>query len=129
MAFTRTANSGAARARSVGGFEVYCWLFMRASAVLLLLLVLGHFGTMHVIAGVERVNYSFVATRFATPFWRSYDLLMLLLALGHGLNGTRVVIDDYVHTRAWRVVWMSGLYVVGSFLVIVGSLVILTFQP
>lgn len=129
MALTRTVRNGSTRARSSGSFEVYSWLFMRVSAVLLLGLVLVHFGIMHVVAGVEQVSYSFVAARFATPFWRIYDLLMLLLALGHGLNGTRIVIDDFVHTRAWRVVLMSALYAVGLVLVIVGSLVILTFQP
>ena len=128
MAFT-SAASRSRSARSAGAFEAYSWLFMRASAVLLLVLVLLHFAIMHVINGVEQVNYSFVAARFATPFWRSYDLLMVLLALGHGLNGTRIIIDDYVHARAWRVFWMSALYAVGLVLALVGSLVILTFQP
>jgi len=128
MAFTSIAAKSDS-ARSVGSFEALSWLFMRASAVLLLVLVLGHFVIMHVVTGVDQVNYSFVAARFATPFWRSYDLLTLLLGLAHGLNGTRIVIDDYVHSRRWRVFWMSGLYGVGLFLTIVGSLVILTFQP
>jgi succinate dehydrogenase / fumarate reductase, membrane anchor subunit len=129
MAMAHTAQNGRSRARASGSFEVYSWLFMRASAVLLLLLVLAHFGIMHVVAGVERVDYNFVATRFATPFWRSYDLLMLVLALGHGLNGTRIVIEDMVQARAWRVVLLSAMYAVGLILVIVGALVLLTFQP
>ena len=34
-----------------GNFELYAWVFMRISGVLLVLLVLGHFAIMHVIDG------------------------------------------------------------------------------
>ena len=29
------------------------------------------------------------------PFWQIWDLLLLWLAMLHGTNGIRVVIDDY----------------------------------
>ena len=32
-----------------GSFELYAWVFMRISGVLLVLLVLGHFAIMHVL--------------------------------------------------------------------------------
>ena len=42
-----------------GNFELYAWVFMRISGVLLVLLVLGHFGIMHVLdGGLDPVSYT-----------------------------------------------------------------------
>ncbi len=110
-------------------FEVFAWFFMRISGVVLLFMALGHLAVMHLIHHVEEVNYSFVAARFATPFWRSYDLVMLFLALLHGVNGVRTILEDYVHSRGWRAITLSALYVIGFIFLIIGAIVILTFQP
>ncbi len=102
---------------------------MRVSGVALLFLALGHLAIMHVIHDIETIDYQFVARRFATPFWRTYDLVMLWLALIHGLNGLRTLIEDYVSARGWRVFSLAALYVMGFVFLALGSLVILTFQP
>jgi succinate dehydrogenase / fumarate reductase membrane anchor subunit len=102
---------------------------MRISGILLLFLALGHLAIMHLINSVEAVNYDFVAQRYMTPLWRTYDLAMLWLALLHGLNGMRTIVDDYVRAKGWRVVSLSTLYIVGFVFHLLGSLVILTFQP
>ncbi|MBI4529908.1 MAG: succinate dehydrogenase, hydrophobic membrane anchor protein, partial [Candidatus Latescibacteria bacterium] len=86
---------------SEGNFEVYAWLFMRVSGVVLLFMALGHLTVMHLLNSVEEIDYDFVAARFATPFWRSYDFVMLVLALLHGINGARTVLEDYVHSGGW----------------------------
>jgi succinate dehydrogenase / fumarate reductase membrane anchor subunit len=117
------------RPRPGGGFELYSWLFMRISAILLLLLVLGHLIVMHLITTTENIDFNFVAQRFATPFWRSYDALMLLLALLHGLNGVRTITEDYVQSRPWRVFWTFTLVTVGLVFGTIGTIVIFTFQP
>lgn len=117
------------RPRPVGGLELYTWFFMRISGVLLLVLALGHLAVMHLINSVDVVNYDFVARRYATPFWRTYDLTMLWLALLHGLNGMRILVDDYVTAKGWRVFSLSILYTIGFIFLIMGSLIILTFQP
>lgn len=96
---------------------------------MLLLLALGHLAIMHLINSVDNVDFQFVAQRYATPFWRSYDLLMLILALLHGCNGLRTVLEDYCQRPLLRVVCLSTLYVACFFFLVVGSLVILTFQP
>ena len=119
----------AGRPRPESGFELYAWLFMRVSGAVLLLLALGHLAIMHVINNIEVIDYQFVARRYATPFWRTYDLVMLWLALLHGLNGTRTFIEDYVGAHGWRVFSLASLYVVGFVFLALGSLVILTFQP
>ncbi len=121
--------NGTSRPRPESGFELYAWLFMRVSGVVLLFMALGHLAIMHVIHNVEVIDYQFVARRFATPFWRTYDLVMLWLALLHGLNGARTMIEDYVGARGWRAFSLASLYVVGFIFLTLGSLVILTFHP
>jgi succinate dehydrogenase / fumarate reductase membrane anchor subunit len=121
--------NGAGRARPESGIELYAWLFMRVSGVVLLALALGHLAIMHVLNNIESINYQFVARRYLTPFWRTYDLVMLWLALIHGLNGVRTLVEDYVGARGWRVVSLATLYVLGFMFLALGSLVILTFHP
>ncbi len=121
--------SDGGRSRPESGVELYAWLFMRVSGVVLLFMALGHLAIMHIINNVEVIDYQFVVRRYATPFWRTYDLVMLWLALIHGLNGVRTLVEDYVRTRGWRVVSLASLYVVGFVFLALGSLVIVTFQP
>src|ERR687891_2710968 len=87
---------------------------MRISGVLLVLLVLLHFAIMHVLdGGLDRVNFAFVSGRWANPFWRVYDFAMLTLALVHGGNGLRVIIDDYARSGPRRLAYHSvNLFVV-----------------
>jgi len=121
--------NGAGRPRPESGLELYAWLFMRISGITLLVLALGHLLVMHVINNVDNIDFKFVAERYATPFWRTYDLLLLWLALIHGINGVRTLVDDYIHPRGWRAASLASLYVIGFVLLALGSLIILTFQP
>jgi succinate dehydrogenase / fumarate reductase membrane anchor subunit len=121
--------NGAGRPRPQGGIDLWAWIFMRVSGVVLLIMVLLHLVIMHIINNIEVINYHFVAQRYATPFWRTYDLVMLWLAFIHGLNGLRVLIDDYVGSRGWRLLSLASLYVLGFIFLALGSLVILTFNP
>src|SRR5688572_31214726 len=83
--------------------EVWSWFFMRISGIILLFLVLIHLYIMHLIGeGVERVDFEFVASRWAHVGWKTFDWVMLFLALLHGANGLRVVIDDYVKSPGKR---------------------------
>ena len=44
-------------------FELYSWVFMRVSGLLLVFLVLGHLFVMHIAdGGVERVNFCLLYT-------------------------------------------------------------------
>jgi succinate dehydrogenase / fumarate reductase, membrane anchor subunit len=117
----------ATRARG-SGFELWSWLFMRVSGVLLVVLVLVHFAIMHIFTPTEQVNFAFVEARFSNPFWRIYDLVMLFLGVFHGMNGMRVVADDYVHSRGWRLVVTILIYTITFIFLIIGSQVILSFQ-
>ncbi len=121
--------NGAGRPRPDSGLELYAWLFMRISGVVLLFMALGHLAIMHIINNLEVINYSCVARRYMTPLWRTYDLVMLWLALIHGVNGIRTLAEDYISARGWRLVSLASLYVLSFILLALGSLVILTFRP
>ena len=111
-------------------FEMYAWIFMRMSGLLLVFLVLGHLFIMLLLDdGVKRINFGFVAGRWASPFWRTWDLMQLWLAQLHGTNGLRVIINDYAERDGTRF-WLKMLLYTASFLVLVlGTLVIFTFDP
>jgi succinate dehydrogenase / fumarate reductase membrane anchor subunit len=111
------------------GFQVWSWFFMRISGLGLVFLVLGHMLIMHVIdGGVDRVNYDFVAARWGGFFWRTYDWLLLALAMLHGAIGARGAIADHIRKPLWRGVAKTLLYSVVFFLLGVGTLVIVTFD-
>ncbi|GAB2999659.1 succinate dehydrogenase hydrophobic membrane anchor subunit [Amycolatopsis acidiphila] len=111
-------------------FELYSWVFMRISGILLIFLVLGHLLIMNILdGGVHRINFGFVAGRWASPFWQAWDLLMLWLAEIHGGNGLRTIIDDYARKDVTRFWLKMVLYVAMVIVLFVGTLVIFTFDP
>ncbi|PXY32302.1 succinate dehydrogenase hydrophobic membrane anchor subunit [Prauserella muralis] len=111
-------------------FELYSWVFMRISGLLLVVLVLGHLFIMNILdGGVHRINFAFVAGRWSSPFWQTWDLLMLWLAQLHGGNGLRVIIDDYARRDSTRFWLKMLLYVAMAVILVLGTLVIFTFDP
>ncbi|RBM04556.1 succinate dehydrogenase hydrophobic membrane anchor subunit [Streptomyces sp. PT12] len=111
-------------------FELYGWLFMRVSGVLLVVLVVTHLVIQLVLdGGVSKVSFAFVAGRWASPFWQVWDLLMLWLAMLHGGNGLRTIINDYAQRDSTRFWLKMLLYVATVFTVLLGTLVIFTFDP
>ncbi len=103
---------------------------MRVSGILLIGLVLGHLFIMNILdGGVQRINFAFVAGRWASPFWQVWDLLQLWLAMLHGTNGLRTVINDYAERAGTRFTLQTLLYVGSVFIIILGTYVIFTFDP
>ena len=116
--------------RSRTNFELYSWIFMRLSGVLLVVLVLGHLLIMNVMdGGVQRLNFGFVAGRWSSPFWQTWDLLQLWLAELHGTNGLRTVINDYAERDGTRLWLKMLLYTAAGLVLVLGTLVIFTFDP
>jgi len=117
------------RAKARTNFEMYSWVFMRVSGLVLIFLVFGHLIIMNMLdGGVQRINFAFVAGRWSSPFWQIWDLLMLWLAMLHGANGLRVIINDYAQPRL-RVSLQTLLAVATVFTIALGTLVIFTFDP
>ena len=123
----RTKRTGR---KSRTNFEMLAWLFMRLSGVVLVFLVLGHLIIQLILdGGVTKISFAFVAGRWASPFWQGWDLLMLWLAMLHGANGMRTVINDYAERDTTRF-WLKVLLVTATvFTVLLGTLVIFTFDP
>jgi succinate dehydrogenase / fumarate reductase membrane anchor subunit len=116
--------------RRPSSFEIWSWFFMRISGIVLLFLVLIHLYIMHLTGrGVERVDFAFVAARWNTVGWKSFDWMMLFLALLHGANGLRIVVDDYVRSPGARTTVKGVLFAVTGVLMILGTAVIVTFNP
>ena len=131
MSTTTTPSLQAPRSRSSrSNFELYSWLFMRMSGILLVALVIGHlFVNLMVGEGIHAVDFAFVAGKWSNPFWQVWDLLMLWLAELHGVNGLRTIINDYAERDLTRF-WLKALLYLSALVVLVlGTLVIFTFDP
>jgi succinate dehydrogenase / fumarate reductase membrane anchor subunit len=127
-----TNPSRAARPKpTASGSERFWWYFMRLSGLALVLLVLGHMLIMHVLVELTggEIDFAFVQNRWGTPFWRIYDLLLLVLAFVHGINGSRIVITDYVASRTGRRLLIGLVTLIGTIWIVLGIAVILLFDP
>lgn len=115
---------------SKGNFEMFAWLFMRLSGVVLVVLIFVHL-YMNLVdgEGIEGVDFGFVAGKWADPLWQVWDLVMLWLAMLHGTNGVRVIINDYAEKDSTRFWLKSVLYVSTIVIIVLGTLVIFTFDP
>jgi len=112
---------------SVSSFELWSWYFFRVSGVLVLFLVFGHILVVHILNNVDDITYAFVADRWQSLGWRFYDWLLLALAITHGQNGLRVMIDDYIQAPAWRLAAHTLNCVVLAVFLALGTLTIVTF--
>src|SRR4051794_20529389 len=111
-------------------FELYGWMFMRMSGVILVVLIFLHlFVNLMLGDGIKGIDFAFVAGKYSSPYWQVADLLMLWLAMLHGTNGVRTIINDYADRDQTRF-WLKAL-VYAAFVVVVtlGTLVIFTFDP
>ncbi|WP_370454488.1 succinate dehydrogenase hydrophobic membrane anchor subunit [Salinibacterium sp. dk5596] len=111
-------------------WEKWGWIYMRASGVILVVLIFGHlFVNLMVGDGVHAIDFAFVAGKWADPFWIVWDTLLLFLALIHGANGMRTIINDYAQKPSTRRVLSWALAGATLILLILGALVIFTFDP
>ena len=117
-----------ARRRGVN-WEKWGWIYMRVSGVVLVVLIFGHlFVNLFTGEGVRAIDWAFVAGKFASPFWIVWDLLLLWLALIHGANGMRTLVNDYSRGRL-RLVLLLALGAATAVLLLLGTLVLTTFDP
>jgi succinate dehydrogenase / fumarate reductase membrane anchor subunit len=127
-----TAQTIAAPVRRQRRFnlEMWGWVFMRLSGVLLVILIFGHlFINLMVGEGIHALDFAFIAGKFATPFWQWWDVIMLWLALIHGANGMRTIVNDYVTNSTARKVLIWALGLAAGLLILLGTLVVFTFDP
>lgn len=120
----------APRSRKAANWEKYGWLFMRISGPLLIVLIFTHLMVNLVLGdGIKAINFAFVAGKWADPFWQWWDFAMLWLAMIHGTNGMRTIVNDYTDRVLVRRLLTTTLWSVCGLLILLGTLVIFTFDP
>jgi succinate dehydrogenase / fumarate reductase, membrane anchor subunit len=120
----------AARTRRGVNLEKWGWIYMRASGLVLVVLIFGHlFVNLVAGDGVSQIDFAFVGGKLSDPFWQVYDTLLLWLALIHGANGMRTLVNDYVVKPRVRGALHFALASSTAVLLILGTLVIYTFDP
>jgi len=108
-------------------FETWSWFFMRLSGLVLVFLALVHFAITHIVNDVVETDYRFVADRWENPLWRLFDWVLLALALAHGANGLRWIVEDYVRRPRRQALARVALYTVSGALFLLGTLTIVLF--
>ncbi|PDQ35732.1 MAG: succinate dehydrogenase [Candidatus Lumbricidophila eiseniae] len=110
--------------------EKWGWVYMRISGVILLVLIFGHlFANLMVGEGVKAIDFGFVGGKWANPFWQWWDVLMLWLALIHGANGMRTLVNDYSKPGTLQKVMKIALVASAAILIALGTLVVFAFDP
>jgi len=111
-------------------FEKWGWIYMRVSGVILVVLIFGHlFVNLVAGEGVSAIDFAFVAGKWADPFYVVWDTALLWLALIHGANGMRTIVNDYAYNPKLRRILHGALLVSTIALLVLGTLVIYTFDP
>ncbi|MEO0049456.1 MAG: hypothetical protein RL556_788 [Actinomycetota bacterium] len=129
MVIIETPNS-APRKKGIN-WEKYGWMYMRISGAVLVGLILTHLLVNLFLPqeGIKSLDFAFVAGKWANPFWQVWDGLMLWLALIHGTNGMRTIVNDYAEREWVRKTLIWALWITCGALILLGTLVITTFDP
>lgn len=98
------------------------WLFQRITAVLLFAVIIYHFFIYHFISQGKAPQWSDVVAKMKSPWFNLLQFLFLTAALYHGLNGVWMVVEDYIHSRFWRLFIFSLIVIAGISLLFVGTL-------
>jgi succinate dehydrogenase cytochrome b556 subunit len=128
MSTVVSERPGSSVSAGIPGFDRFAWYFFRVSGLLLVVLACGHLFITHYVNVPSDTTFDFVSHRWANPLWRTFDLLLLLMALWHGLLGLRTVIIDVVRSSGWRVALTSLTWVVGLIFTALGIVTIFTFN-
>lgn len=104
------------------------WVFMRLSGALMPVLVIIHLLIQHLFNDVHDLTVEWAARRLDRRVWRIWDGAMLFLAVTHGLNGTRHIIDDYVHDPTLNRTAHVGVAVLGLGLILAGLAGLISFD-
>ena len=102
------------QAQRAGILNLFNWYYLRVSGIALVVLALGHIFITHYLNVPAETTANFVLARWRNPLWRTFDWLLLILALTHGLQGLQLSVEDYLHRPGLRVaaqavVWMTAL--------------------
>lgn len=127
-------------------FEYLMWIFTRLSGIAMFLLALvGLISALLMGARTQmgigdllrwtffpnshhviNTNIPDVDPGWLNAYWNTMQMLVVFFAVTHGMNGLRIVIEDYVK-RPWVRIFLRGLvFLLWLFMLIVATYVILT---
>jgi succinate dehydrogenase / fumarate reductase, cytochrome b subunit len=128
MSFISTGQTTGGLGVTIPGADRLVWYFLRVSGIALVVLAGGHMFITHYLNVPSETTFDFVAARWANPLWRTFDWLLLMSALWHGVLGLRYSITDYLRSPGLRVAGMAAMWVVGFVFMAIGSITIFTFN-
>lgn len=124
MASAEQVGLGAA----IPGADRIVWYFLRVSGLLLVGLAGGHLFITHYLNVPSETTFEFVANRWANPLWRTFDWLLLMSALWHGVLGLRYSVQDYLRRPGLRVLGHSIIWVLGFLFMALGTVTVFSFD-
>lgn len=131
------------------------WLFQRVSGFLLFITLGVHFYIYHYFMGpgmwgFDSIGYGAndletlrlmaeadptqarfyaLASLFAAPLWKVFDLLFITLGCYHGFYGIVSNIEDYVTDNGKRQILTYATYLAGFMLWVMGVVSVISFNP
>jgi succinate dehydrogenase / fumarate reductase, membrane anchor subunit len=111
-----------------GRFELYSWVFMRVSGLLLIFMTLYHLYWWNLVVGVEHLDADLVLERWNQPLWRLFNAGLATFAMLHGLNGLRYSIEDYIRNPQARKVVKGIAYAIVLLTLAWGIFALLTYD-
>jgi succinate dehydrogenase / fumarate reductase, membrane anchor subunit len=117
-----------AKASYSTNWELAWWVFMRVSGLALIFLVFGHLFMNNMLIDAAKIDYNYVASRFSQGWVKVYDSFLLALAMLHGANGLRYVLEDYLAKPRRRFWAKVTLFSVVGMLFIMGVMTLWAFS-
>ena len=120
------------------------WLFMRLSALSLYLVGLTGLVAAFVMGVRTQTDISTIVrwTFFPNPshvvsseiiyldgfinsFWQVMEILAVFFGVTHGINGLRIVVEDFIGSSWWRPIWRGITFLLWIFMLLIAIYVVL----
>lgn len=108
--------------------EVWSWTLQRVTAVFLIFGMILHFGVLHYTDIADKpVTFAVIQERLQSLWWIIFDLLLLIAALYHALNGIWSIVLDWNPRKTVRKSLGWSLSVIGIIALIIGIYTLIPF--
>ena len=62
---------------------------------------------------------------FINQYWQIMQILGVFFGVTHGINGLRIVVEDYIGSTIWRPLWRGFIFFLWLFILLVAVYVVL----